>query len=126
MSDFLNSQAGSLMQEFCWYLFQLDEFYMTDHYYVEITCSEFTQVDIGTRVQITGYFILSQDEEPYISDTREKVKLALKQEKHPDLDHNQLARVFGQVGEEVLDVDHITHVQIDLSRYLHLKDLEEK
>ncbi|MFW9995392.1 MAG: hypothetical protein ACFFD4_25370, partial [Candidatus Odinarchaeota archaeon] len=95
-------------------------------YYKEIICSEFSDEALGTRIQITGYYFLSESDEPYISDTTGELKLVFKEGKVPDLEHGQTARVYGETKEDALEVDHITGVNIDLSRFLHLKDLEKK
>ncbi|MHA1450968.1 MAG: hypothetical protein ACTSP4_16315 [Candidatus Hodarchaeales archaeon] len=95
-------------------------------YYKEISCTDFAKETLGTMIRISGYLVLSKDGEPSIADSTGSIKLSLSSEMLKNLAHEQTIRIFGQVGEDSVKIDHISPVKLDLDRLAVLRRMEEK
>lgn len=95
-------------------------------YYKEISCTDITRETAGTRVRISGYLLLSQDDEPSIVDSTGSIKLSLSSGLLENLVHEQTIRVFGQISEDSIKVDHISSIKLDIDRLAVLRRMEGK
>ncbi len=95
-------------------------------YYKEISCSDLSREPAGTRVRISGYLLLSQDDEPSITDSTGSIMLSLSSDQLENLLHEQTIRIFGQISKDSVKIDHISSIRLDLDRLAVLRRTEGK